>query len=200
MLMCLFGVVLLKHYHKDRDFPFDFDENLTLTKWGWILGGTAVIYGISAFFASISTPTGAFESPINIPQFGYNINYFGSYQLPTFANDMLFNITLVAPAEEFCKLVTITAFFLFLKGYDWIPKEVRMLISVGVPVSFWAILHVYSNQAYINNSWFVVSAFCSGIMLVVVLWKTQSILAAILSHGFYNCLVIYLMATGLLVA
>lgn len=198
MILSLVGLMWLKHYHKDWEFPFDFDENLSFQKWIWVIGGVVAIYGISAFFAGISTPTGQFDPVIFIPMFGYAIYYLGAYQLPTYINDMLFNITLVSPAEELCKLVSTTALFLFLGRY-FIDKRVNIGISVGIPNFFWAILHVYKNPAYIGNYWFVASAFCSGLILYVVLWKTQSILASILSHGLYNCAIVFLLARGILV-
>lgn len=196
MVLSLFGLLLLKHYHKDTEFPFDFDENLTLPKWVWIIGCTAVVYAITSFFSGIVAAAGAF-SPIVVPRFGYSVNYVILGALPTYVNDMLFNITLVAPAEELCKLVTMTALFIYLSA--WIhDKKIKYVLAVGVPIAFWSILHVYSNPVYIANPLFVVSAFNSGIVLVIALWKTESILAAILCHGFFNCIVIFLWNQGFL--
>ena len=196
MVLSLFGLLLLKHYHSDKEFPFDFDENLTLPKWAWIVGCTAGVYAVSAFFSGIIAAAGAF-SPIVVPRFGYSVSYFVLGALPTYVNDMLFNITLVAPAEELCKLVTMTALFIFLTSWTS-DKKIRYGLAVGVPIAFWSILHVYSNPVYIGDPLFVVSAFVSGVVLVIALWKTQSILAAILCHGFYNCAIIFLMNQGFL--
>lgn len=193
--LSLICIALFKHHYKDRVFPFDFDEGLNFKKWGWIGLGTLLIYGVTAVFSGISLPTGEF-TPIVVPTFDYSINYFNTYQLPTYMNDILFNITLVAPAEELCKLASMISIFIFLAAYR-LSKKARYAASVGLPVSFWSLLHVYSNPVYIVTPLFVVSAFIAGIILVFVLWKTKSILAAILVHGFYNSIVVFLRSQGM---
>jgi len=195
MILSFICLLAFELKYKSKAFPFRFDRNLDLKKWAWIVAGTVAIYGISAFFAGVSTPSGQFEPTIYVPMFGYSMYYLGGLQFPTYVNDMLFNITLVAPAEELCKLVSTIAIFLLLSRYVS-SKQVRTIISVAVPNAFWSVLHVYRNPAYIGNYWFVASAFCSGLILYAILWKTESILATCLSHGFYNSLIIFLIARG----
>lgn len=194
MTFSLFGVIMVKHYYKDRHLPFDFDENLTAEAWLWIGGAVVGILGLSAFFSSVTLPTGQFDATtVIVPTFGW------AYQFPTFVNDMLFNLTLIAPAEELAKLVSTCAIYLMLKQYRFIEEKIRLAISVIVPCFFWSVLHVYGNPQYIGHPAYVISAFVSGIILYVVLWKTKSLLAMIMAHGFYNCLVIYMWEVGMIV-
>jgi len=186
-VLSLFIIVLLKHYHKDREFPFDFDENLTAEKWGWIILCAIVIYGINYTFSNVIVAAGF--TFITVPVSAQPMS-FVSLQFPTYVNDMLFNITLVAPGEELCKLVTITVLFLFSANYRWISKKGRLYFSVALPVGFWAVLHTYGSPQFVEHPLFVLPAFLSGVVLVWLLHKTQSILAAILSHGFHNCFII----------
>jgi len=195
LILSLIAVMMLKHYHKDKEFPCDFDENLSFQKWMWILAGTVGSFILMSFFGSISMPSGQFDPTIFVP----TIFFLGiTQQFPTYVNDMLFNIALVAPAEELTKLTCMVGLYLFLGQYTR-DKKIKLGISVGLPVFFWAVLHVYKNPAYIGNYWHVVGAFSSGLLFMLVLWKTKSVLAAILAHGLYNCLVIFLVSQGFLV-
>jgi len=200
MTFSLFGVILVKHYYKDPQLPFDFDENLTAEKWLWIGGAVVAILGITSFFSSITLPTGQFDArTIMVPTFDWTVYFFGSYQFPTFVNDMLFNLTMIAPAEELAKLVSTCAIFLMLTQYRFLEKNVKLAISVALPCFFWSVLHVYGNPQYIGHPAYVISAFVSGVLLYVVLWKTKSLLAMIMAHGFYNGLVIFLWEVGMIV-
>jgi membrane protease YdiL (CAAX protease family) len=67
-----------------------------------------------------------------------------------------------------------------------------VFIAVGFPVTFWALLH--SISAY-SNLLMVIPAFVNGIILIVVLWYTKSILTVIAAHWGYNSFISLLMWT-----
>lgn len=196
LLLISFMVLLgLKYYHRDKELFVDFDEDLNVGSWLWIAVGTFAVFVVSSFFVKAFA-----ESSIYVPSFQYGIVYLQQFQLPPYFNDVLFNIVLVAPAEELSKLVTMQVLYLFMykgasRSHSWGIKEA---VAVGVPVGIWSILHVYRNPAYIGNLMLVVSAFIAGLIIFAVLYKTKSILAAILCHGFYNSLVIFLIYVGVL--
>ena len=59
-------------------------------------------------------------------------------------------------------------------------------IFVGFPVTFWTMLH--GIQAY-QFPIMLLPAFVNGIVLIIVLWQTKSILTVIAAHWFYNSMV-----------
>jgi hypothetical protein len=67
-----------------------------------------------------------------------------------------------------------------------------VLIYVGFPVGFWALLH--GVQAY-SDPVMIIPAFVNGVLLIIYLWKTECILGCIFAHWIYNggiTLILYL--------
>jgi hypothetical protein len=64
-----------------------------------------------------------------------------------------------------------------------------VLVYVGFPVGFWAMLH--GIQAY-NNPVMIIPAFVNGVVLIVYLWKTRCILGCIFAHWIYNSAILLL--------
>jgi len=98
-------------------------------------------------------------------------------------DDLLYNFVLVAPAEEAMKLAGALAIHRLSRNE---------LVSVGLPVGFWAVLHSY--RAYIGplQIILVISAFISGLILYTVLRVTKSLENAIVCHAIYNGIVVLL--------
>lgn len=98
--------------------------------------------------------------------------------LTTFLSLLLYGLVMAATAEELLKL-TMFAELKARYGKHWYG----VFIYVGFPVGFWALLH--GVQAY-NDPLMILPAFINGIVLIIVLWKTKSILTCIFSHFLFN--------------
>lgn len=101
---------------------------------------------------------------------------------------LVFGLVMAATGEEVFKLVI----FSELKercynglriGRVTVPG---VLVYVGFPVGFWAILHGIT--AY-DNPIAIVPAFINGLVLMIYLWQTRSILGCILAHWLYNSVI-----------
>ena len=189
LVVNLVVLVWFKQYHpRDVGQLVDFDENLSLEKLMWIMAG-----GFAAYVAASIIISAFAISSIYVPFQGLTVSYAG-FQLSGIWNDFLFNIVLVAPAEELCKLVLHLAFFMRLKGA--LSNGLARALSIGVPIGFWSILHVYSAYSGPNMLTLLGSAFVGGLIFFAVMYKTKSLFGAILSHALYNCIVIYVTYGG----
>jgi len=152
----------------------DYDENLSRQHLPVIFGAVAAIAVVSSLMVSTYT-----RSSLYIPRPGQVLSEmpFSSGVL----DDLLYNFVLVAPAEETVKLMGILALY---------RKFRNELLSVALPVGFWAALHAY--HAYLGELMpvLVVSAFLGGLILYAVLKITNSLENAIIAHGLYNSLVV----------
>ena len=174
--------------YKQASQPFTFDANLNIYSLTYIILGTLAVLTVATlmvkqfFPGSLYVPTTKLQ--LSLPS--------GMQILPPFYADVLFNVALVAPAEEFGKLVTSISFYNALKN-TWgdFPAKVA---AVGIPVFSWAILHTYRNTAYQGQYMgvMVLTAFIAGLVMYAVMWKTKSVLAAIFVHALYNILVLYM--------
>jgi membrane protease YdiL (CAAX protease family) len=107
-------------------------------------------------------------------------------------NDILFQLTLVAPAEELSKLVVMLAIYLRMKGA--FGESMSRLVALLVPISFWSLMHVYRNPEWSMVT--IVAAVCAGLIMYGVMYKTKNLLGAILTHAGYNIIVILMMVAG----
>jgi len=189
-LLVIFLIILLwlRTYHKERNQIVDYDENLSLGGLVWVAGGVISVYFVASFIVN----TFAISS-IYVPFKGLTVTY-GTWELAPIWNDFLFNIALVAPAEECCKLVLHLATYMKLK--DSLSKSLAWSIAAGLPIGIWAVLHAYTAYTGPHMPTLIISAFMGGLIIFAVMWKTKSLLGAILTHAGYNCLVVYL-AQGL---
>jgi membrane protease YdiL (CAAX protease family) len=102
-----------------------------------------------------------------------------------FLSTLLYGLVMAATSEELFKLT------LFAEGKERWGKGYKLgkitipgvLVYVGFPVGFWAALHGIS--AY-QNPVMILPAFVNGIVLIILLWKSQSILCVIFSHFVFN--------------
>jgi membrane protease YdiL (CAAX protease family) len=186
LMISLIVIVWYRHYHKEPDQLLDYDENLTSTSLGFIAAGVlGIIVAGSLIFAS--------NSLFYVPRHSLEFK-FGQIALSGFWADMLFQMVLVAPSEECVKLITHLSFFSWLK--DVVDKDIAKFISIIAPISFWALLHTYRNPNYTGPMMLtaVAAAFVGGLIIYGVMRLNESLLAAILTHAIYNCVVVYLLA------
>jgi membrane protease YdiL (CAAX protease family) len=111
---------------------------------------------------------------------GYTMSFIAapSSIATIFLSLVIFGLVMAATSEELLKL----AMFSKLKeryGDRWYG----VFIYVGVPVFFWSILH--GIMAY-QNLIMILPAFINGVVLIILLIRTKSVLCAVLSHWLYN--------------
>ena len=193
MLISLVVIVWLRQYYQEPDQLVDYDENLSLYSLALVGGGVVGIVAAASFFVSAFA-----KSLIYVPMHNLGLE-FGQLQLSGYWNDVLFQVVLVAPAEECVKLVVHLSFFIWLKGF--LSRGLARVFAIAGPIGFWALLHTYRNPSYMGtNMWIMVgAAFLGGLIIFAVLHHTKSLLAAILCHAGYNCVVIYSSYYGLFV-
>jgi len=124
------------------------------------------------------------RSAIYVPRPGSLLS-MGQQSTAALVDDLLYNVVLVAPAEESMKLVGILALYRRTKNTP---------VSVAAPTGFWAVLHSY--QAYQGTLMpiLVLSAFISGLILFLVLKYTRSLLNAQIAHAGFNSIVVLMSA------
>jgi len=190
ILLVIFLPVLiwLRQYHEEKEQIVDYDENLSFESLLWTGGCILATYVVASFIVNTFA-----VSSIYVPFKGLTMMY-GSFELSGIWNDFLFNIVLVAPAEELCKLVLHLAFFMKLKSV--LGVTLAKVLSIALPIGFWSILHAYKAYTGPNMATLLASAFVGGLLFFGVMYKTKSFLAAVLSHAGYNSLIIYLIYVG----
>jgi len=190
LLLVIFLVILvwidLKYDQKSYGKLLDYDENMTLSGILWVGMGIFATY----LTAGIIVSGFGVHSSIVVPFQGLDWNYAG-FELSGVWNDYLFNITLVAPAEELCKLVLQIALYLKLK--EGLSEGLARFFAIVLPIGTWALLHSYSAYTGPNMPVLLMSAFVGGLIMYGVMYKTKSVLGAILTHAGYNCLILYII-------
>ena len=191
LLISLVVIVWLRQYYKEPDQLVDYDENLSLYSLVLVGGGVVGIVAVASLFVSAFA-----ESLIYVPMHNLGMA-FGQLQLSGYWNDVLFQIVLVAPAEECVKLVVHLSFFIWLKAF--LDRGLARTVAIVGPIGFWALLHTYRNPSYMGtNMWVMVgAAFLGGLIIFAVMHYCKSLLAAVLTHALYNCVVIYSAYYGL---
>jgi len=183
LAMNLIALILLYLYGDIKQFV-EYNENMAPSAFVWVLGGLIAVFFVAVIITSQYKTTSIF-----VPNF--TISGIAAVGLTSIMWSVLYNVGLVANAEETTKLVGINAIYMYLNdNFEGLGETTIKAIAVGVPVGFWALLHAY--VAYVGPlMWpLVASAFVAGIILFVVMYKTRSLLAAILVHGLYNALVL----------
>lgn len=186
-MLVIFLVVLLwmRQYHKESEHSrlLDYDENLNFESFMWVGIGAIGVYIASSFIVNQYT-----SSVIWVPMHNVELGV-GGFQISGFWSDILFQLVLVAAAEELCKLSLHLAFYMKLK--ESFSDFTSRAVSIAAPIAFWALLHVYAWQIYANMTFLLLSAFIAGLIIFWVMYKTKSVMAAILVHFAYNSLIIY---------
>lgn len=189
LVVSLIVLVMFKVWHKDSVSFIEFDQNLHGFSLVLILGGVIGCLGIASFL--VTSYTHQTMSTIYVPTTRMGLSV-GDLVLPQFWSDVLFTLTLVAPAEETAKLVTTVAAYGWLK--DKIGSAFSKLIAIATPIAAWALLHTYRNPSYMGSYMFIMvaTAFIAGLVIYFVMYKTKSLLAAYLTHAIYNLVILYL--------
>lgn len=152
-----------------------FENNLDRTGLAISLGLGVVAF----FFAGLLFGFKTFQSAILVES--VKPLSLGSASVNSNITDLLTNIlwqwTMVAPAEEIMKVAAIIAFY-----SRW--KNVAMASTTGI--AMWAGLHTILAGF---NWWMVFVAFVLGILFYIPLMIRGSILGSIYAHSTYNSLV-----------
>lgn len=186
-MLVIFLIVLLwlKQDHTESQQLIDYDENLHFESFLWIFLGVIGCYFMSSMMVRQFT-----QSSIWVPKHNLEVTY-GGFQLSGFWNDLLFQLVLVAPAEELCKLALHLAFYMKLKGA--FGEGTAKVASIGVPIFFWSMLHIYRAYTGPQMATMLAAAFVGGLIIFAVMYKTRSLMAAILTHAGYNVLVLWVI-------
>jgi membrane protease YdiL (CAAX protease family) len=190
LTVSLLVMLWFKTYYKDASQLVDYDEPLHGESFVWITLGIIGTLAISTYLTSTFMKLGTWTSSIWVPTTTLGLSV-GSVMLPKFASDVLYTLTLVAPAEECSKLISSLGIYMQFK--DMLGKGTAKVLAISVPIALWALLHTYQNPVYQQYATILVpTAFLSGLLFYYVMQKTHSLLSVILVHGTYNCIVIYL--------
>ena len=195
LIMNWTSLILIYIYLKEQVQFVDYNENLPQN--GVLMALTAVVaVFICASLSSIQLPSQVVALYVPILTTSLSTNTFSGL---SFITSVLWNFALIANSEETTKLVAHNGIYLYLVGVrKMYPSQFVKGFCVVLPIMFWAVLHAY--MAYVGPyQWqLVAGAFIAGIIIFAVLWKTKSLLAAIITHGTYNVLVITAVALGLI--
>jgi membrane protease YdiL (CAAX protease family) len=187
-------VVLLgfKVYYKDKAMLVDWDENLNAEAFLYILLGIMGSLFVATYLTTSFVHSATLISSIGVPVTKLGL-IVGTTVLPKFYSDILFTLTLTITAEESSKLVTSLGLYVWLK--DLIGSSFAKYTAIVTPIAGWALLHTFDNPAYQTQYAFVFvsSAFVAGLLMYYAMAKTKSLLAAMLIHGGYNIIILYLM-------
>jgi len=184
-LICL-GFIYM--YYKEQGQLVDYNDDMSRDSFLYILGGVVGMLMISII---VTAPWRT--SSIYVPLFAIEI----STEVQTVVFAALYNFALVSNSEETTKLVMHNAIYMYLDSFPRLQKKqgATKTVAVVVPIGFWAGLHAYIAYIGVLQWPLVASAFFSGLVLFAVLYKNQSLLAAIFTHGLFN--VIVLVAAGM---
>jgi len=178
-------LLALKVYAREgRTEIVDYDENLQRWHLDYIIAGLLGVELVAFAFSFLAGQVTTVRAT-TVP--------FSSLWVPQmmslrFYDDILFNLGLVATAEESSKILAIKAFTMKLGD----TRNGR-IFSVFAPVMFWALLHGY--QSYVGYGeavmWLMItSAFISGLIMYYAVRETKNIIGAFIIHGLHNALVI----------
>jgi len=180
MIGLSFAIILgIKHYASSiGEGPMgavaDFDR--PLTPFGLLL---SVVLGVLVVAAmGVASRQSVLYVPMPQIQLPFSISPFDVNKMA----DMLYQFTLVAPAEEGMKVAGIYALYLRWREFAWAPAP-----AVAVPIMLWAAFHTILAGF---NLYLVFFAFLAGIIFYIGMKVTGSILAPIISHSVYNTIII----------
>ena len=183
-------------YYKEMGQLVDYNNDLTRDGFLYIFAGVIVMLLVSTFFTLPFKTTALY-----VPMFSSTPL---SFNLGTFTWSALYNLGLIANAEETTKLVGHNSIYMYLSSSHpgWSKKRIYGTLTyagiVGVvsPILFWATLHAYVAYVGLIVWQLVAAAFVSGLILFYVMYKTRSLLAAILTHGLFNLVVLTAAGMG----
>lgn len=103
-----------------------------------------------------------------------------SIGIPSQVSDAIYNLMLVAPAEELLVLALILA-FVSQDTYKWLKDPYA---AAGMARFGWALLHTI--LAYGNSVSAIAILFALGFSFTLVMYRTKSVLSPIVLHGTWN--------------
>jgi hypothetical protein len=148
----------------------------------WV-GALALIIVLSSLVPRLWT--GLTVSSLYAPSPARTLAASGSTDWLSLASDVLFNFCLVANAEEPLKLTAHLALY---------KTTGSQVVSIILPIGGWAVLHAYRAYPGALMLPLVVTAFVSGIVIFMLMWRTGSLLNAVLVHGAFNSFLIAVAA------
>jgi len=167
-----FALLWLRSLLKDRNLGMPFENNLDENGFKLTLGVAAVIlvllaFNARTFFSVLYVPRGSVLSGI-----------------PSGISDAIYNFMLVAPSEELLVLILMLGFVLLgIKkpsfGFMKDPYVAALIARLG-----WGLLHTV--LAYGNDLQAVFIAVALGMAFTFVMFRTKSVLSAIILHGTWN--------------
>lgn len=202
LLLCnLLCLLFIYTYYREDGQLVDYNNDMTVESYIYIIAAIVIMFMVSAVFTAPYKTTA-----IYVPTFA-TTSFALSFNFSAFSYAALYNIALVANAEETTKLVGHNALYMYLNGSGRNRREryitfhnykisLVKFVAIVVPIAFWACLHAYI--AYVGSLlWpLVLSAFVSGIVLYYVMHKNCSVLAAIITHGIFNLIVVTFAGMG----
>jgi len=153
----------------------DYDEDLRREHLPLLIGSVTAIVVVNILLIRGFAKTSIYVPRPSLAQ----VSTFGDYA--PVLDDLLYNMVLVAPAEECIKLMATLTIY---------RRTRNEFLSVAAPVGVWAVSHAYLAYLGANMPVLVVSAFLSGIILYLAIKYTKSLLNAIIAHAIYNVLVL----------
>ena len=185
-------LLALKVYAREgRSEIVDYDENLQRWHLDYIIAGLLGVELVAFAFSFLAAQvTQGLVTPVSATMVPFSSMWVPQMSL-RFYDDILFNLGLVATAEESSKILAIKAFSMKLGD----TRNGRIL-SVFGPVAFWALLHGYNSYVGYGEAvmWLMItSAFISGLIMYYTVRETKNILVAFIIHGLHNTLVVLSM-------
>lgn len=177
IIMYIFAGFAILYWSVIRHTPVPWIADPSKTDLLLALLGTVVAFAVSLYFTNIPT-----QSVLFVPQLGVSI-------MPSIPrlDEAIYQIFIVAPAEELVVLAMIMAFTVAMpfKGSLWLP--------IGMSRALWSAAHAY--LAYGGNPWIYVGALANGLIMSLLMVRSKSIIPAFMVHGFYNALIVVLRAS-----
>jgi len=184
-------LILVYMFYKDTRNLVNYMENLTHDAFIYIVLGVTAVFIFAAVISRPWTTTAIF-----VPSFAQLNLSFTNFDFGTFIMAILTNFALVANSEEITKLVGHNSLHLYLVSRYPESSATVKYASILAPITFWALLHAYVAYAGPLVWQLVLAAWVAGMIIFAILWKTQSLLAAITVHGSYNVIVVTASGMG----
>lgn len=160
----------------------DFDEDISLEGFAYILGVMASCFAFSMLWARFLART-ALElvAVIYVPLAVEAINFIQDLTM-----QLSWQLFVVGWSEE------ILCYLLYVLGASLLPsagKTGREVAAVLFSRGLWAVLHTVKNPVYLAHPLMAVPALVSGILFYLLLKATRSLPAAATAHGLVNFIV-----------
>lgn len=179
-MVYLFSIVAIMFMRvRFGEAPIPWSQDLDRRALGLVLVGLVGVLAVSTVATSFF-----FTSIIYVPRFSVQLA-----SLPQVASDVVYQFTVVAPAEEFAVLA------IAMGLYKGIPRLQEPIFALGASRLLWAVAHGY--LAYGAQWNLLAAAFLAGLVMSYLMLETRSILTPWLIHGAYNSLIV-LKQAGLL--